>query len=166
MRKMTEQNLSSAFAGESQAHMKYMVYSEEAEKAGFPGIARLFRAIAFAERVHAGNHLRALGGINKTPQNLDAAIGGETYEVDEMYPAFNEVAKLQHENQAERSIVWALEAEKIHAEMYRNAKKSAEKNEDIKDRPVYICEVCGHTTFDPPDRCPICKAPKEKFKRF
>lgn len=166
MRKMTEQNLSSAFSGESQAHMKYMIFSEEAEKAGLPGIARLFRAIAFAEKVHAANHLKALGGVTKTPQNLDVAIAGETYEVEEMYPAFNEVAKFQKEMQAETSTLWALEAEKIHAEMYRNAKKSADKNEDIKDRPIYICEVCGHTTFDLPDRCPICKAPKEKFKRF
>jgi rubrerythrin len=103
MRKMTEENLKAAFAGESQAHTRYLIFAEEAKRHGFENVARLFTAIAFAELVHATNHLRALGGIGKTGENLAKAIEGETFEVDEMYPAYVEVAKLQNEKVAERS---------------------------------------------------------------
>ncbi|MBN1794370.1 MAG: rubrerythrin family protein [Candidatus Omnitrophica bacterium] len=167
MHKMTQQNLEAAFAGESQAHMKYLIFSEAAEKEGHKNIARLFKAISYAEKVHASNHLRALGNIHKTPENLVSAIGGETFEVDEMYPAYDAVAKVQGEKDAERSIHFAIEAEKIHADMYRQAKEAAAAGKDIEAGPIYICDVCGYTVEgESPDFCPVCGAKKEKFKEF
>ena len=167
MRKMTEENLKAAFAGESQAHMRYLIFAEEAEKEGFPNIAKLFRAIAYAEQVHATNHFKALGMLGKSPANLDAAIAGETYEVEEMYPAYNAVAELQEENEAKRSIRYALEAEKIHAKLYADAKKSAEAGKDIDIEKVSICSRCGHTVIgEPPEYCPVCGAKREEIKVF
>ncbi|HIC88528.1 MAG TPA: rubrerythrin family protein [Anaerolineae bacterium] len=167
MRKMTESNLWAAFAGESQAYMKYTIFAEKAEEEGYPEVARLFRAIAYAEQVHATNHLRELGGIGDTAANLKTAIGGETYEVEEMYPAFQAVAKLQGEKGATRSTFYALEAEKIHAEMYHDAEEMVLVGKDIEGRPIYICPVCGYTVIgEPPAQCPVCAAPKEKFRQF
>ena len=131
MRAMTKANLEAAFAGESQAHIKYNIFADKAEKEGYPEVARLFRAIAYAERVHATNHLRELGGIGDTVANLEAAFGGENYENTEMYPAFDVVAKLQEEKGAVRSIRYALEAEKIHEVMYREAQGSVQAGKDI-----------------------------------
>ena len=145
MRKMTEENLKAAFAGESQAHIRYLIFAEAAEREGKPNIARLFRAIAYAEQVHAANHLGELGGIGKTPENLAEAVAGETFEVEEMYPAYLAVAELQGEAGARRAIHYALEAEKIHARMYEKAKEAAEKGQDIELKTVYICPVCGYT---------------------
>ena len=165
--KMTQQNLESAYAGESQAHMKYLIFSEVAEREGKTNIARLFKAISFAEQVHATNHFRNLGHINDTTKNLDMAIGGETFEVEEMYPAYDAVAKLQEEKEASRSIHYALEAEKIHAEMYRKAKEAALQGKDMELETVYICPVCGYTVEgEAPQFCPVCGASKEKFKGF
>lgn len=167
MRKMTEENMKAAFAGESQAHTRYLIYAEEAKRHGFENVARLFKAIAYAELVHATNHLRALGGIGKTSENLTKAIGGETFEVDEMYPAYIEVARLQNEKAAERSATWALEAERIHAEMFLKAKEAVEVGKDAEIGDIYICEFCGYTVEgEPPDRCPICNAQKERFRKF
>ena len=167
MRKMTEENIKSAFAGESQAHMKYLIFAKKAEEEGFSNVARLFKAIAFAEQVHATNHLKVLGGINSSAQNLQTAIDGETFEVDEMYPAYKEVAKLQEEKGAVRSTDWALQAEKIHAAMYQKAQQSVEDSKDIELKEVFICELCGYTLEgEAPDRCPICGAPKQKFRKF
>jgi len=167
MRKMTEQDLAAAFAGESQAHMKYVIYANVAEKEGFPNIARLFRAISHAELAHARNHYRALGNILTSAENLQVAIDGETYEVEEMYPAFKAVAELQNEKEALRSMDWALQAEKIHAGMYQKAKQAVEANKDIEIGKIQICEQCGYTVEgNVPDRCPICGATKDKFKSF
>ncbi|MCS7216386.1 MAG: rubrerythrin family protein [Candidatus Bipolaricaulota bacterium] len=167
MRKMTEENLKAAFAGQAQAHLRYLIFAEVAEREGKPNLARLFRAIAYAEQVHATNHYRELGMVRASPENLDVAIAGETYEVEEMYPAFIAVAELQKESGAKRAFHFALEAEKIHAEMYRRAKAAAEKGEDIRIGTIYICSVCGHTVEGtPPERCPICGAPREKYKAF
>ena len=167
MHKMTKANLEAAFAGESQAHMKYAIFADKAEKEGYPEVARLFRAISYAERVHATNHFRALKNLGQTADNLGAAIGGETYEVEEMYPAFLAVAELQEEKAAVRSNTWALEAEKVHAEMYGQAKASAEAGNDAEVGQVYVCSVCGWTGVgEPPDECPLCKAKKEKFVTF
>jgi len=167
MRKMTEEFLKNAFSGQSQAHMRYVIFADEAEKAGLINIARLFRAISYAERVHATNHYRALGMIRETPKNLEVAIAGETYEVEEMYPAYKAVAELQGENDAIKSFFYALEAEKIHAKMYSDSKKSSEAGKDIDIGQVYICSVCGYTGFgEPPDVCPVCKNGKEKFRLF
>jgi len=168
MRKMTEKNLWDAFAGESQAHMKYLAFAEAAEREGYPNVARLFRAIAYAEQVHATNHLRNLQGIGKTSENLQAAIDGENFEVQEMYPAYDAVAKLQGEKGAERSIHYALEAEKIHAELYQRAKESVDSSKDPDLGNIYVCPVCGYTHVgdDLPERCPVCGAASEKFVKF
>jgi len=167
MRKMTEKDLQDAFGGESMAHMKYLAFSDIAEKEGYPNVSRLFKAIAYAELVHATSHARNLGLLKKTADNLDAAIEGETYEVEEMYPAFDAVAKLQGEKGAERSIHYALEAEKIHAELYKKTKEEVQKGKDIEIAEVYICPVCGYTHIgEPPERCPVCNAPRDKFKKF
>ncbi len=167
MRKMTESNLKSAFAGESQAHMRYLIFAKKAEKEGFSNVARLFRAVAYAEQVHATNHLVTLGLAGGTADNLQAAINGETYEVNEMYPAFKAVAELEEEKGAQKSTHWALQAEKIHAGMYQKAKQAVERKEDLALGSVFICGECGYTVEgSAPDRCPICGASKEKFRKF
>ena len=166
-RKMTRKFLEDAFAGESMAHMKYLIFAEQAESEGFPKVAKLFRAIAYAEFVHAKNHFMALGNLGKTPENLQAGIEGETFEVEEMYPVYKNSAGFQGEKDAVRTTHYALEAEKIHAELYKKAKEKAESGEDIKIERVYICPVCGYTTIDDvPDYCPICGTPGEKFVVF
>mgnify|MGYP001816251337 CR=1 FL=1 len=167
MKAMTNENMSAALAGESQAHIKYLAFSAKAEKEGKPNIARLFEAIAYAERVHAINHLKELGGIGDTVANLQAAIDGETFEVEEMYAAYLPVAEMQAEKGAKRSMTYAIEAEKIHAEMYGDAKKAAEAGQDIDIPEVYICPVCGFTHIgEPPDNCPVCNVKKDRFKSF
>ena len=167
MHKMTQQNLQAAFAGESQAHMKYIIFADVAEKEGRPNIARMFRAIAYAEQVHATNHLRVLGGIHKTPENLGVALGGETFEIEEMYPVYNEDAKFQGEKEAEKSTHYALEAEKIHAQMYKEAKDMVSKDKDIELKDVYICDICGYTVEgEAPEYCPVCGAKQKVFKKF
>ncbi len=167
MRRMTEKFLREAFAGESMAHMRYLIFAEEAERKGKKNLARLFRAIACAEFVHARNHLKELGGIGRDADNLQVAIDGETFEVEEMYPVYNETAKLQEEKGAERSTRYALEAEKIHAEMYRKAKEMVEKGEDYMETDIYICPVCGYTAEgEKPDRCPVCGASGKSFVEF
>lgn len=167
MRKMTEENLKSAFSGESQAHMKYLLFSERADMEGYRNLSRLFKAISYAELVHARNHITALGILRLSSDNLQVAIEGETYEVEEMYPAYHAVAELQAEKGAQRSMNWALQAEKVHASMYIKAKQAVERGEDPKIGPIYICDVCGYTVEDEaPSRCPICGAIREKFKEF
>ena len=167
MKKMTEENLRNAFAGESQAHIKYSVFAEKAEREKLSNIARLFRANSFAEQIHATNHLRTLEGIRKTLENLQAAIKGETFEVTEMYPSYARVADEQQEKKAETMMKWALAAEKVHAELYKKAAKALEKGQDVEYKPVHVCQVCGFTVEgEAPDTCPICGSPKEKFKEF
>ncbi|MGQ9599832.1 MAG: rubrerythrin family protein [Anaerolineae bacterium] len=167
MKAMTHENLQSALAGESQAHLKYLAFAEKAEKEGKANIARLFQAIAYAEQVHAVNHLKELGGVGDTVANLEAAIQGETFEVDEMYPAYLEVAEAQEEKGAYRSMSYAIEAEKIHAKLYAQAKQAAAAGQDLEFDRVYICPVCGFTHIgEPPDRCPVCNALKKTFKVF
>ncbi len=168
MRKMTEQNLRSAFAGESQAHMRYLIFAEKAGRENKPNLSRLFKAISYAEQVHATNHFRALGDLNDSSKNLQAAIDGETYEVEDMYPAYKAVAELQGEKSAVRSTNFALEAEKIHAELYKKSKEAVDqKGGDIELKDVYICDLCGYTVEgEAPDVCPICGAKKNAFKKF
>lgn len=167
MKEMTKENLKAALAGESQASIKYLAYSAQAAKAGKPNIARLFEAIAYAEQVHATNHLRELGGIGDTVANLQAAIDGESFEVDEMYAAYLAVAELQNEKGAKRSMRYAVEAEKIHADMYGDAKAAAEAGDDMEIGEVYICPKCGFSHIgDLPERCPVCKLKSEKFKVY
>ncbi|MEW6455697.1 MAG: rubrerythrin family protein [Acidobacteriota bacterium] len=167
MKKMTEKNLRDAFAGESQAHMKYLIFSEIADKKGLTNISKLFKAIAFAEFVHAKNHLKELGEAKDTINNLQAAIDGETYEVTEMYPAFNETAKFQEEKGAERSTFYALEAEKIHKYMYEKAKDIASAGKDIEQKDIYVCSVCGHTVEkNLPNKCPVCGTASKSYVKF
>ncbi|MGQ9676668.1 MAG: rubrerythrin family protein [Chloroflexota bacterium] len=167
MRQMTADNLKAAFAGESQAHMRYLIFADKAQREGRENVARLFRAIAYAEQVHATNHYRAMDGIKTTADNLDVAIGGETFEVDEMYPAYLEVARLQDERRAQTSMNYALETEKVHAKMYQAAKEAAIRGDDVEIGPISVCEICGYTIEgDLPERCPVCNAPRDKFKGF
>ncbi len=167
MRKMTDSALREAFSGESQAHMKYTIFASQAALEGLPQLARLFTAIAFAERVHAENHYRALGDLGMNERNIQTCIEGETYEIDEMYPVFNAIAKLQDEAEAVRSTHYALEAEKIHADMYKKAKEVVVAGEDLSISIIQICSVCGHTREgEAPEKCPICGASREKFVQF
>jgi rubrerythrin len=167
MHAMTQANLEAAFAGESQAHMKYMIFAAQAEKEGYPEVARLFRALSYAEQVHATNHFRQLNGVGDTVANLKAAMGGENFEVNEMYPAYDAVAKLQEEKGAMLSIHYAIEAEKIHEAMYQEARQLVQAGQDRAASPVHICAVCGHTVIgEAPDKCPICSTKKEMFREF
>ncbi|MGB2908214.1 MAG: rubrerythrin family protein [Candidatus Aminicenantaceae bacterium] len=167
MKKMTEKNLQDAFAGESQAHMKYTAFADKAEKENLANIARIFRANAYAEVKHATNHLRNLGGIGSTVENVKAAIEGETFEVEEMYPIYIQTAQLQGERGAETSTTWALAAEKVHAEMYTQALGTVEAGQDIEYTPIHVCGVCGFTMEgEAPDNCPVCGTPKDQFKEF
>jgi rubrerythrin len=164
---MTEANLKAAFAGESQAHIKYAIFADKAAEEGYPEVARLFRAISYAELVHATNHLRQLGGVGDTVANLQEAMAGENYENTEMYPAFNAVAKLQDEKGAMLAIHYALEAEKVHEVMYDEAKKMVAMGSDIQSAPVFVCPVCGYTVIgEPPAKCPVSATPKERFQQF
>jgi len=160
----TEKNLLEAFAGESQANRKYLAFAKKAEEEGYKQVAKLFRAAADAETVHAINHLKALGGIKSTKENLETAIGGETYEFQNMYPAMIDAAKAEGQKRAEISFSYANEVEKIHAGLYKKALENLGKNPDTD---YYVCQVCGNTVEgEPPDRCPICKSPKKMFKRI
>lgn len=179
-RLMTEGNLISAFAGESQAHMRYLIYADRANKSGYDNIARLFRAIAYAEKIHAGNHYKnihhkgdittvsgALFGSRTTSEDLQNGIYGEHYEIEEMYPAFIEVAKMQEGHAAEISFRFAWEAEKTHAAFYERAKNAVDQNNDLELDDMGVCKVCGYTVEgEVPERCPICKAKKERFTLY
>lgn len=157
MKTMTTKGLQDAFAGESQAHVKYMVFADQAEREGFPNIARLFRAASFSEQMHASAHLRALGGVNATPKNLEAALGGEDFEVAEMYPAYIATAKEQDEKSAVATMDRALQAEKVHSKLYGRAKESVAAKKDLEATPVFVCETCGFTVEgDAPVKCPVC----------
>ena len=167
MHERTKANLEAAFSGESQAQTKYLIYADRAEREGFDNVARLFRATAYAEQVHASNHFKTLGKLSKTVENLEDAIRGETYEVEEMYPSFTAVAEKEEEKAAVRSNTWALEAEKVHAELYGRAQTAVAGGSDAEVGQVHVCSVCGWTgEGEPPDECPLCKAKKEKFVVF
>jgi len=159
----TEKNLQDAFAGESQANRKYIAFAKKAESEGHSQIAKLFRAAADAETVHALNHLRELGGIKSTKENLEAAISGESYEFQSMYPQMIEEANAEGAKAAMRSFHLANEVEKIHAALYKKAIDNLGKNSEVD---YHVCQVCGNTAEgEPPDKCPICGAPKKMFKK-
>lgn len=167
MKQMTTDFLKAAFAGESQAHMRYAIFAEEAQKKGLKKLANLFKAISYAEYVHAKNHYTALKMVGEPTFNIQQCIDGENFEVEEMYPVYNNTAKFQDEKDAERTTHYALEAEKIHRTMYKNAKKLAEEGKDYTADKIYICPVCGHTVEGvPPEKCPICGAPRSAFVEF
>jgi len=161
-----EENLKAAFAGESQANRKYLAYAEKADADGFPQAARLFRAAAAAETVHAHTHLRALGGIGSTQDNLKDAIDGETHEYTAMYPEMLEGAQSEGHSAAERSFNFALEVEKTHGILYREMLEGLDKA-GKEEYAYYVCPVCGHTVGkQAPDTCPVCGTKGEKFKRI
>jgi rubrerythrin len=167
MKKMTEENLKASLAGESQAHVKYAAFAEQAEKEGKPNLARLFRAASHSEQVHATNHLRALGGIGASADNLGVAAGGENFEIDEMYPSYIAVAQLQAEKGAVRTMNYALQTEKAHAALYKAAQEALAKGQDASAKPFWVCPVCGNTfEGEPPDDCPICSTAKNRFQKF
>lgn len=181
MHAMTAAHLRSAFSGESQAHMRYKIWADVAEKEGFPRIARLFRAVSFAEQIHATSHFAVLKdemgafavdamagfGIAHTKDNLDNALEGENFEINEMYPVYKHTAEFQGEKNAERFFLWAYETEKEHAKLFLKARDAAEKRADVELKSLYVCRVCGYThEGEPPARCPLCGAPREKMEIF
>ena len=160
----TTENLESAFAGESQANRKYLFFAEKAEEEGHKRIARLFRATADAETVHARNHLKVLQGINTTKENLLTAIGGENHEFTEMYPTFIKQAQADDEKKATDSFDLANQVEGIHHGLYKDALDRLDKDESMELQPFYVCQYCGNTVEGhAPERCPICGASKTAF---
>jgi rubrerythrin len=157
------ENLAAAFAGESQANRKYLAFAKQAEKDGYPQVAKLFRAAAEAETVHAHAHLRTLGGIKTTAENLKEALSGETHEFKEMYPEMIDVAKAEENKSALRSFNYANEVEKVHAALYQKAIDNLDSLEDVD---YYVCSVCGYTCeSEAPDVCPVCSAKKKAFSK-
>jgi rubrerythrin len=163
MSKATD-DLKAAFAGESQANRKYLAFAKKADEEGYPQIARLFRAAAAAETIHAHNHLRAMGGVNSTAENLQAAISGENYEVIAMYPEFIKDAEKEEAKKAVTTFRWAMEVEKVHEKLYRTAAESLKGGKDAPAVEYYLCPFCGYThEGTPPEKCPVCGAPGSKF---
>ena len=160
-----EEHLKAAFAGESQANRKYLAFAAKADKEGYPQVARLFRAAAEAETVHAHSHLKVLKGIGSTAQNLEAAIAGETFEFKQMYPEMIATAQAEGNKEAERSFSYANEVEKIHADLYKkllDGLGSAGEN-----YPYYVCPTCGYTAeANAPDMCPVCRVKGSMFKKI
>src|SRR3972149_306708 len=160
----SEENLKEAFAGESQANRRYLAFATRADQEGFPQAARLFRAAAEAETVHALNHLKALKMILSTRENIQAAIRGETHEFKKMYPAMIEAAKAEGNKEAEQTFQWANEVEKIHAELYRAMLESMDKGGDSL---YYVCPLCGYTVEkEAPETCPVCGTKGKTFKKI
>ncbi|MBI4285147.1 MAG: rubrerythrin family protein [Chloroflexi bacterium] len=162
----TQENLQAAFAGESQANRRYLFFADKADKEGQPQIARLFRAAAEAETVHARSHLDVLGGIKATKDNLGVAISGEHYEFTKMYPAFIEQAKADKSKRAEIGFGYANAVEKVHHGLYEQALKALESGQKPKEQPYFVCQVCGNTVAgEAPEICPICSSPRKMFKK-
>ncbi|MBE0618587.1 MAG: rubrerythrin family protein [Proteobacteria bacterium] len=157
-------DLKAAFAGESQANRRYLAFAKKADEEGHAQVAKLFRAAAAAETVHAHNHLRALGGVKSTAENLEEAISGESHEVLNMYPGMIKDAEGEGHKLALNSFKWAWEVEKTHEALYRKAKGNLGQGGETFD--YYVCLVCGHThEKSAPDKCPVCGAPKAKFEK-
>jgi rubrerythrin len=163
----TQDNLKAAFAGESQASRKYTYFAEKADTEGQPQVARLFRAAAEAETVHARNHLNALDGVGSTKDNLKAAISGEHYEFSQMYPPFIKQASADNDGRAEKSFAHANKVEEIHHSLYSQALAALEKGGKLMEGAYYVCPVCGNTVFGvAPEICPICQTPGKLFKKI
>ncbi len=159
----TEKDLKTAFAGESQANRKYLAFARKADQEGYPQVAKLFRAAAEAETVHAHSHLRALKGIGNTMDNLKEAIGGETYEFESMYPPMIANAEKEGHKAAVRTFTYANEVEKVHAELYQKALDNIETPQSVD---YYVCSVCGHTCEnEAPETCPVCGSKAKAFSK-
>ncbi len=156
--------LKEAFAGESQANRRYLAFAKKAEAEGFPQVARLFRAAAAAETVHAHAHLRAMNGVGSTMANLLVAIAGEAHEFQKMYPEFIRAAEAEGNAAALKAFKYAMPAEEIHHQLYSEAAEAVKGGKDLPAAAIHVCEVCGHTVVgDAPDKCPICGARKDKY---
>ena len=163
--KTTKENLQEAFAGESMANRKYTAFARQAEKDGFKNIASLFRATAEAETIHALGHFAAMDGVKTTLENLEYAINGELYETNQMYPPMLEQAEKEN-HKAKKMFKWALEVEKVHAELYKIALEAVKNGKDI-EYEVWLCPICGHLEFkNPPEKCPVCGVPASKYERI
>lgn len=163
----TQENLKAAFAGESQANRKYLAFAKVAESEGKNNLAKLFRAIAEGETVHALSHLAKTGEVKDSVENLKAAIAGETFEIEKMYPEFIAQAQADGEKAAEISFTGANAVEKIHQQTYKEALEKVQAGEDIAEKEYFVCGVCGFLAEgEAPDNCPICKATKDKFKKI
>ena len=161
----SEESLKTAFAGESQANRRYLAFAAKADQEGYPQVARMFRAAAEAETVHAHNHLRALKGIRSTTENLQEAISGETHEFKSMYPEMIEAAQAEGNKEAERTFNYANEVEKVHAQLYTQLLDTLGTSQE--SYPYYVCPVCGYTTEKgAPDVCPVCGTKGKMFKRI
>jgi rubrerythrin len=160
----TKDNLQAAFAGESQANRKYLAFAKKAQEDGFPQVAKLFRAAADAETIHAHAHLRVLGGVKDSVSNLKEAIAGEAHEFKSMYPEFLAEAEKEGNKPAVVSFKNALAVEEIHHSLYSNALKAVEGGSDLPAQKIYVCPVCGNTVLGKvPEKCPICNVPGTKF---
>jgi rubrerythrin len=161
----TTENLKEAFAGESQANRKYLAYARKAEADGFPQVAKLFRAVAEAETIHAHTHLRVLGGIQNTAANLEDAIAGEAHEFKSMYPGFLAAAEAENNKAAALSFRYALGVEEVHHGLYSAALASVKAGKDLATGKIWLCVICGHTHIgdEAPDKCPVCGAIKTKY---
>jgi len=161
----TQENLAVAFAGESQANRKYLAFARAAEKEGYPQVAKLFRAAADAETIHALAHFQNMGGVGTTLENLKSAVAGETYEYTEMYPPMVEQAKAEG-HRGKTMLGFANEAEKVHARLFRQALEAMQAGKDLSQMDVFLCPVCGDVEFGVvPEKCPICGAPASKFQK-
>jgi rubrerythrin len=166
MRKTIE-HLQAAFAGESQANRKYLAFAKKADAEGLPQVAKLFRAVAAAETVHAHSHLRAMDGVGSTNDNLIAAINGENYEWVTMYPEFINDAEAESMKRALNSFTWASQVEKVHEELYRKTLTALDAQQPLQEVDYYVCPICGFTHEGPlQGLCPICRTPADKFERM
>jgi rubrerythrin len=165
MMSRTEENLKAAFAGESQANRKYLAFAHKADAEGYNGIAKLFRAAAHAETIHALRELNDLGGVGSTAENLRGAIEGETFEYTDMYARFLEEARSEGVKDAARTFAWAKAAEEVHARLYKMALEAADRGEDLKVHGAWVCRKCGNIEFgEAPEKCSICGHPREWFQ--
>ncbi|MDD2370515.1 MAG: rubrerythrin family protein [Firmicutes bacterium] len=157
----TKDNLMAAFAGESQANRKYLAFAKKADADGYKSAARMFRAAAEAETLHAHAHLNAADGVGSTEDNLKAAVSGETFEFEQMYPPYLEEAKTEGQQKAIRSFSYAMEAEQVHAKLFADVLSNLSKEDDSV---YYLCPVCGYVEKNgAPDVCPICQAKGSSF---
>lgn len=163
----TQENLAAAFAGESQANRKYLAFAKKADVDGLPQLAKLFRATAEAETIHAHAHLKAMDGIKSSLENLKTAIEGEAHEFKEMYPEFLAQARKDKNQKAEFAFAYAMAVEEIHHNLYEKALAAVEGGKDLPDADIYVCPVCGNTVEGQvPDSCPVCSVPGKNFTKI
>jgi len=160
----TQENLKEAFAGESQANRRYLAFAKVAENEGKTNLAKLFRVVAEGETIHALKHLNNIGQVKDSIENVKAAIAGETYETEKMYPGFIAQAEEEGNGGAKISFIGANEVEKTHKATFEKALEAVKAGNDIEEVQYHVCSVCGELfEGEVPDNCPVCKAPKEKF---